>query len=141
MSKYDERAAKALSEAKDDCGHPPHLRSTDRDTGDEFCMDCGRVTREYVNGMGGKFPGNRAIELITEKLKQEFPNQIGRVILHYVEPVAADEFNVLIGLTVPKMGSEWRHYKLIRRDGTDESAEVEQFRSFKEKPKDKEQES
>lgn len=138
MSKYDERAAKALSEAKNQCGHDPHLRSTDRDTGDEFCLDCGAVTRPYVDGMGGKFPGNRAIELITEQLKQEFPNQIGRVLLHYVEPVAADEFNVLIGLTTPRVGSEWRHYKLIRRDGTDAGATVEQVRSFKEKPENKE---
>lgn len=130
MSKYDDKAAEALRQAKDDCQHPPHLRSIDRASADEFCMDCGRVTFPYVDGLGGRFPGDRAVELVTEAIKKENPGMSGRVILHYVEPVAADEFNVLIGLTGKAGASEWRHFKLVRMTGADSSAQVEQVRSF-----------
>lgn len=135
MSKYGDKAAEALRQAKDDCQHPPHLRSVDRASGDEFCTDCGRVTFGYVDGLGGRFPGDRAVALISEELKKEHPDGGGRLVLHYVEPVAADEFNVLVGVVL-KGGSEWQHWKLVRMQGNDNSAVVERVRSFSESKED-----
>lgn len=117
MSKYDEKAAKALREAKQAgaCQHRPESRGVDLETADEFCIDCGAVTEEYVTPMQRRFPGRQASDLIVAELKKEFAGQMVQTQLHYVEAVSADEFNVLIDVQV-RRGGGYRQYRLVRSD-------------------------
>lgn len=115
MSKYEEKAAKALREAKQVCEHRPANESTDLETGDDFCGDCGMVTDPYFPGKARRFPGREALDLIRPKLKEEFPDENGEVRLFYVDAVSADEFNALAAATVNGLMVH-RQYRLVRSD-------------------------
>ncbi len=124
MSKFDEKAAKALLEAKQaaSCQHRPENRSIDLDTADDFCGDCGEVLSPYGPGKARRLPGRKALDLIRPKLTGEFPDENGEVRLFYVEAVGDDEFNVLAAVTVNGRMVH-RQFRIVRT-GTDESFET-----------------
>ena len=124
MSKYEEAAAKALREAKDDCQHPASTRSVDWESGDDFCGDCGTVIKTYVPGTPRRFPGRKALDLITAQMKAEFPGELGEVKLFHVDPADSNEFDVLVSVTTRRSGTEHRYYTLTRT-AADETVTVE----------------
>ena len=122
MKDRNAAVGQALKDIRNDCGHTPANRGIDLDTGDDFCGDCGRVLKTYVPGTPGRFPGNRALQLIAENLKAEYPGRIGGVRLFSVDPIDNNEFwcHVLVNVGDE---SEHRNYTLTR-EGADENVQV-----------------
>jgi hypothetical protein len=115
----DQRVARALQEAA--CQHPANNRGVDLATADEFCGDCGALTKAYTDGDYGRLPGDEAVRVIAEWMAAEpTAPSIGRVTITGLQHTGRDYFDVSARISSREQGEEHMNFRLRRymaRDG------------------------